>query len=144
MKVMIDLCVVPLGVGVSVSNYVAACQKILDAAGLKHQLHAYGTNVEGDWDAVMGAVKIENSTVRGNVSTRVKGAGALNLAAGSGAEANSGAVIIKNGSNVSGNVAVVSGSGITVNDIDSPVSFGQNVNISVGSGKSNKNSVIMK
>ncbi|MDJ0783965.1 MAG: MTH1187 family thiamine-binding protein [Desulfosarcinaceae bacterium] len=57
MKVMIDLCVVPLGVGVSVSAYVAACQKILDAAGLKHQLHAYGTNVEGDWDAVMGAVK---------------------------------------------------------------------------------------
>lgn len=57
MKVMIDLCVVPLGVGVSVSAYVAACQKILDQAGLKHQLHAYGTNVEGEWDAVMGAVK---------------------------------------------------------------------------------------
>jgi uncharacterized protein (TIGR00106 family) len=57
MNVMIDLCVVPLGVGVSVSAYVAACQKILDRAGLKHQLHAYGTNVEGDWDAVMGAVK---------------------------------------------------------------------------------------
>jgi uncharacterized protein (TIGR00106 family) len=57
MNVMIDLCVVPLGVGVSVSAYVAACQKILDGAGLKHQLHAYGTNVEGDWDTVMGAVK---------------------------------------------------------------------------------------
>lgn len=57
MKVMIDLCVVPLGVGVSVSSYVVACQKILDQAGLKHQLHAYGTNVEGDWDTVMAAVK---------------------------------------------------------------------------------------
>jgi uncharacterized protein (TIGR00106 family) len=57
MKVMIDLCVVPLGVGVSVSSYIAACQRILDQAGLKHQLHAYGTNVEGDWDAVMTAVK---------------------------------------------------------------------------------------
>lgn len=57
MKVMIDLCVVPLGVGVSVSSYVVACQKILDQAGLKHQLHAYGTNVEGDWDVVMAAVK---------------------------------------------------------------------------------------
>lgn len=57
MKVMIDLCVVPLGVGVSVSAYVAACQKIFDQAGLKHQLHAYGTNLEGDWDAVMAAVK---------------------------------------------------------------------------------------
>jgi uncharacterized protein (TIGR00106 family) len=49
--------VVPLGVGVSVSSYVVACQKILDQAGLKHQLHAYGTNVEGDWDTVMAAVK---------------------------------------------------------------------------------------
>jgi uncharacterized protein (TIGR00106 family) len=57
MKVMIDLCVVPLGVGVSVSAYVAACQRILGQAGLKHQLHAYGTNVEGEWDAVMAAVK---------------------------------------------------------------------------------------
>lgn len=57
MQVMIDLCVVPLGVGVSVSSYVAACQKILQQAGLKHEMHAYGTNIEGDWDAVFAAVK---------------------------------------------------------------------------------------
>ncbi|WP_210395380.1 MTH1187 family thiamine-binding protein [Motiliproteus sediminis] len=57
MKVMIDLCVVPLGVGLSVSEYVAACQRILDEAGLSHQMHAYGTNVEGEWDAVFAAVK---------------------------------------------------------------------------------------
>ena len=57
MQVMIDLCVVPLGVGVSVSSYVAACQKILQQAGLEHQMHAYGTNIEGEWDAVFAAVK---------------------------------------------------------------------------------------
>ncbi|WP_415885969.1 MTH1187 family thiamine-binding protein [Neptuniibacter sp. QD37_6] len=57
MKVMIDICIVPLGVGVSVSEYVAACQTIFDEAGLSHQMHAYGTNVEGDWDQVMLAVK---------------------------------------------------------------------------------------
>ena len=57
MDVMVDLCVVPLGVGVSVSEYVVACQKILDEAGLSHQLHAYGTNIEGEWDAVFAAVK---------------------------------------------------------------------------------------
>ncbi|MEA3544924.1 MAG: thiamine-binding protein, partial [Thermodesulfobacteriota bacterium] len=34
MKVIVDLCVVPLGVGVSVSKYVALCQKILEDAGL--------------------------------------------------------------------------------------------------------------
>ncbi len=57
MKVMIDLCVIPLGVGVSVSEYVAACQRVLNDAGLEHQMHAYGTNVEGEWDEVFAAVK---------------------------------------------------------------------------------------
>lgn len=57
MKVIADLCVVPLGVGVSVSEYVAACEKVLKEAGLKIQLHAYGTNIEGEWDAVFAAVK---------------------------------------------------------------------------------------
>ena len=57
MRVMIDLCVVPIGVGVSVSEYIAACERVLDEAGLRHQMHAYGTNVEGEWDEVFAAVK---------------------------------------------------------------------------------------
>jgi len=57
MKVMIDLCVVPIDVGTSVSAYVAACQRVLQDAGLEHQMHAYGTNIEGDWDEVFAAVK---------------------------------------------------------------------------------------
>ena len=57
MQVMIDLCVVPLGVGVSVSNYIAECEKILHQAGLETQLHAYGTNVAGEWDDVFDAVR---------------------------------------------------------------------------------------
>lgn len=57
MNVILDLCVVPMGVGVSVSKYVVACQEILQKAGLKTQLHAYGTNIEGEWDTVFAAVK---------------------------------------------------------------------------------------
>lgn len=57
MKVIMDVCIIPMGVGVSVSDYVVECHKILKKAGLKAQLHAYGTNVEGDWDEVMAAVK---------------------------------------------------------------------------------------
>jgi uncharacterized protein (TIGR00106 family) len=57
MKVIADLCVVPIGVGVSLGTYIAACEKILTGAGLKTQLHGYGTNVEGEWDQVMQAVK---------------------------------------------------------------------------------------
>ncbi len=57
MKVMVDLCVVPIGVGVSVSAYIAACERIIEAAGLSAQLHPYGTVIEGDWDAVFAVVK---------------------------------------------------------------------------------------
>jgi uncharacterized protein (TIGR00106 family) len=56
-KAIVDLCVVPLGVGVSVSEYVVACERILKEAGLTTQIHAYGTNVEGEWDTVFAAVK---------------------------------------------------------------------------------------
>ena len=57
MKVLVDLCIVPLGVGVSLSSYIAACEKVLVDAGLKAALHSYGTNIEGEWDAVFAAVK---------------------------------------------------------------------------------------
>ncbi|WP_299940624.1 MTH1187 family thiamine-binding protein [uncultured Microbulbifer sp.] len=57
MKVIADLCVIPLGVGLSVSAYVAECERVLVEAGLTHKLHAYGTNIEGEWDVVMAAVK---------------------------------------------------------------------------------------
>ena len=57
MKVISDVCIVPIGVGVSVSKYVAACERIFKDAGLKIRLHAYGTNVEGEWDEVFSAIK---------------------------------------------------------------------------------------
>jgi uncharacterized protein (TIGR00106 family) len=56
-KVIIELGVVPIGVGVSLSKYVAACEQVLKDAGLEHQLHSYGTNIEGEWDDVFAAVK---------------------------------------------------------------------------------------
>jgi uncharacterized protein (TIGR00106 family) len=57
MKVIADLCVVPIGVGTSVSKEVAACERVLAEAGLKTKLHAYGTNIEGEWDDVFAAIK---------------------------------------------------------------------------------------
>ena len=57
LPVIVDLCVVPVGVGLSVSEYVAACQRVLADAQLEHTMHAYGTNIEGEWDAVFAAVK---------------------------------------------------------------------------------------
>ena len=57
MKAIADVCIVPIGVGVSVSEYVVVCEKVFREAGLAPRLHAYGTNVEGEWDEVMDAVK---------------------------------------------------------------------------------------
>lgn len=57
MQIIVDLCIVPMGVGVSVSKYIAECEKILNDAGLKTKLHAYGTNIEGDWDNVFNTIK---------------------------------------------------------------------------------------
>ena len=57
MKVIMDLTVSPFGVGLSVSKYIAACHEIFEEAGLKTNLHAYGTNIEGEWDEVFAAVK---------------------------------------------------------------------------------------
>ena len=57
MKAIADVCVVPLGVGLSVSKYVAACERIFKEANLNPQLHAYGTNIEGDLDQVVDAIK---------------------------------------------------------------------------------------
>jgi uncharacterized protein (TIGR00106 family) len=57
MKVMLDFCVVPLGVGVSVSAYVAECQRVLVERALPHQMHPYGTVVEGEWNEVFDALR---------------------------------------------------------------------------------------
>ena len=63
MNVIADFCLVPLGVGVSVSPYVAACEKIFRDAGLQTTLHAYGTNIEGEWQQVFEAVRLCHQTV---------------------------------------------------------------------------------
>ena len=57
MKAVVDLGVVPIGVGVSLSKYIATCQRVLEDAGLKTRLHSYGTNIEGEWDEVFAAIK---------------------------------------------------------------------------------------
>jgi uncharacterized protein (TIGR00106 family) len=63
MKVLVDISIVPLGVGLSLSSYIAECERIFQKAGLKTALHAYGTNVEGEWDEVFGAIRTCHETL---------------------------------------------------------------------------------
>lgn len=71
MKVIVDLTVVPIGVGVSLSKYVAACEDILNRPGLKTQLHANGTNIEGEWEDVFAAIKECHKKVHGMGAPRI-------------------------------------------------------------------------
>lgn len=71
MKVIADLCVVPIGVGVSVSEHVAACERVLKEAELQVNLHAYGTNIEGEWDDVFAAIKRCHEVVHEMGSPRI-------------------------------------------------------------------------
>ena len=57
MNAIAEFSVIPSGVGLSLSPYVAECEKILQQRGIKHVLHANGTNIEGEWDELMGAIK---------------------------------------------------------------------------------------
>lgn len=71
MKVIADFSLVPIGVGVSLSKYIAACERVLKATGLKIQLHAYGTNLEGEWEEVMAAIKRCHEVVHAMGAPRV-------------------------------------------------------------------------
>lgn len=71
MKVIVDLMVIPIGVGVSLSEYVAACEQVLNRPGLKTQLHANGTNIEGEWDAVFAAIKACHEKVHAMGAPRI-------------------------------------------------------------------------
>lgn len=50
---IVQFSIVPLGVGVSMSEYVAKVIKMVDESGLPYKLHAMGTIVEGDWEEIM-------------------------------------------------------------------------------------------
>ena len=71
MKVIVDFTLIPIGAGISLSPSVAACEKILSGSGLKTQLHANGTNIEGEWDAVFEAIRQCHNKVHAMGAARI-------------------------------------------------------------------------
>lgn len=55
--VLLELSVVPLGVGQSVSQQVAECVELIDRSGLPYELNAMGTIVEGELDEVLEVMR---------------------------------------------------------------------------------------
>ena len=55
---LVFLAIYPLGTGSSsISDYIAGAERILRAAGLKHEISPMGTTIEGDLDAVLQVVR---------------------------------------------------------------------------------------
>jgi len=57
MFVSIDLCLVPIGVGTSLSPYIKECKKIIEKYNLSHELGANGTAIEGEWQEVFDCIQ---------------------------------------------------------------------------------------
>ena len=55
--VLLEMSITPLGKGESVSQYVAECVELVDSSGLDYELHAMGTIVEGELDAVLDLMR---------------------------------------------------------------------------------------
>jgi uncharacterized protein (TIGR00106 family) len=55
--VLLEMSITPLGIGESVSQYVAECVELVDRSGLDYELHAMGTIVEGDLDEVLDLMR---------------------------------------------------------------------------------------
>ncbi len=54
---LLELNILPLGRGRSISGDVADVVKIIDASGLDYKLTAEGTILEGSWDQLMNVAK---------------------------------------------------------------------------------------
>ena len=63
MRALAEIQVIPLGVGPSVRKEVMRAHQLLAQSGLRCELHAYGTNVEGELDAILAAIRTLHETL---------------------------------------------------------------------------------
>ncbi len=54
---IIELSIIPIGVGVSLSKYVACVMKVVRDSGLNYESHSMATNIECGWDDIIPLVK---------------------------------------------------------------------------------------
>ena len=71
MWVSVDLCLVPLGAGVSLAPFVAACQKVIQQKGLEYELGPNGTAMEGEWEEVFECIKACHGAVHSLGAPRI-------------------------------------------------------------------------
>ncbi|KAH6669019.1 cell wall biogenesis protein-like protein Ecm15 [Halenospora varia] len=68
-----DFCLIPIGTpSPSVSNEVAAVQRLMKASGMSYSMHSAGTTVEGPWDDVMRLIGQAHTLVHQNGVLRIQ------------------------------------------------------------------------
>jgi len=71
MKALAEIQVIPIGVGVSVRKEVKRAHEVILASGLKVQLHAYGTNVEGNLEDILSTIHRIHETLHSEGTQRL-------------------------------------------------------------------------
>ena len=71
MLVSVDFCLVPLGVGVSLSPYIAVCKRVIEERGLDYEIGPNGTALEGEWGDVFACIKDCHEAVHKGGASRI-------------------------------------------------------------------------
>ncbi len=71
MHAIVGFTLVPIGVGVSVSPYVAAIERVLEESGLTFEVNSNSTNLEGEWEDVFAVIKRCHEVVHGDGAPRI-------------------------------------------------------------------------
>jgi uncharacterized protein (TIGR00106 family) len=76
MHAIADVQIIPIGVGVSVRKEVMRAHQLLEESGLNITLHANGSNMEGELEAVVAAIRTTIETLHAEgivrLSTHIK------------------------------------------------------------------------
>jgi len=71
MKAVAEIQVVPIGAGVSVRDEVMRAHGLIKESGLKVELHAYGTNVEGELGEILRTIERVHETLHREGTVRL-------------------------------------------------------------------------
>jgi uncharacterized protein (TIGR00106 family) len=71
MKATAEFQVIPIGSGVSVRKEVQRAHGLLEAAGLRVELHGNGTNMEGELADILEAVRTVHETLHAEGTSRI-------------------------------------------------------------------------
>ncbi len=60
---IVEISFVPIGVGTSLSRYIARVIRNIEKSGLKYQLTPMGTIVEGEWDEISKLIDYSHNLI---------------------------------------------------------------------------------